>query len=164
MCRLRLLVCVALLASCAPASRPTSAASPPQTREAIVGVANALFSAMEARDTVTLRRIFVPDARLVVVRVRDGMDPLIESRGVTEFISSVGGSPEALRERMWNPQVVVDGDFASLWASYEFHQGERFSHCGVDAFHLARLGSEWKIAALSYTVQTTSCPTSPTVR
>jgi hypothetical protein len=157
---LRLIACVVLLASCAPARSATSVASSP-AHAAVVGVANVLFAAMEARDTSTLRSVFLPDARLVVVRVRDGMDPVIQSRGVTEFIVSVAQSPDVLRERMWNPQVEVDGDFASLWAPYEFHQAERLTHCGVDAFHLARLGGEWKIAALSYTVQTSSCPDPP---
>lgn len=165
--KLRLLTCVAILSSCAPASTSGVAAPGAPTaasNDVIIAVANSLFSAMEARDTVTLRRIFLPDARLVSVRVRDGMDPSVRSAGVSDFVASVGRSAEVLQERMWNPQVLVNDDFASLWAPYDFHQDDRFTHCGVDAFHFVRVGSEWKIAALSYTVQTDSCPPSPFAR
>jgi hypothetical protein len=162
MVRLRFLFLVVLLAACSHASPRSGAAS--RAGEDVVGVANALFAAMEAKDTLTLRRIFVPDARLLVIRMREGMDPSIQSRGLAEFISSVARSPEVLRERMWDPQVAVDGELASLWASYDFHQGERLTHCGVDAFHFVRVRGDWRIAALTYTVETSSCPRAPTGR
>ena len=50
---------------------------------------------------------------------------------------------------------------ATLWATYDFHQGERFTHCGIDAFDFVRSGGEWRIVALTYTVQTVGCETAP---
>lgn len=58
---------------------------------------------------------------------------------------------------MWDAEVEVSGDLATLWAPYDFHIGERFSHCGFDAFHFVRQDGAWRIAALTYTVQTSGC-------
>jgi hypothetical protein len=44
---------------------------------------------------------------------------------------------------------------------YDLHVGERFSHCGVDAFDLVKLGGEWKIVSVMDTRRTTDCPQPP---
>jgi hypothetical protein len=62
---------------------------------------------------------------------------------------------------MWDPRVELSGDLAALWAPYDFHLGERFSHCGHDAFHLRRTGEGWQIVALSYTIRRTGCAAPP---
>jgi hypothetical protein len=41
-------------------------------------------------------------------------------------------------ERLRNPVIRVDGALASVWIEYSLYVGERFVHCGVDAFHLVR--------------------------
>lgn len=146
----------------APAGAPRGASTSDQA--AIVQAAEALFAAMASRDTAALRAMFVPDARIVAVRVAPGSQPVVRSSAVSDFVASVGRSPDLLRERMWDPRVEVDGDFASLWAPYEFHLGDRFSHCGTDAFHLVRAEGRWRFASLTYTVQPDSCPTPPTSR
>ena len=68
---------------------------------------------------------------------------------------------EALLERMWNPAVRVHGGLADLWAPYDFHQGGRFSHCGVDSFSLVRGPNGWLVASITYTVEQTGCAPSP---
>jgi hypothetical protein len=141
-------------------ARPTASLEP-VTEAELVQVAEALFAGMEARDTAAVRSLFLADAPLLVVRVREGEDPAVQTLGVSDFVASIGRSSEVLRERIWEPRVEVRGDFATLWAQYDFHQGERFSHCGVDAFHFVRLDNEWKIAVLSYTTQTAGCPVAP---
>ena len=58
---------------------------------------------------------------------------------------------------MWNPKVRVDGNIASLWTEYDFHCDGEFSHCGIDAFHLARVGGDWRIAMITYNVVPEKC-------
>ena len=65
-------------------------------------------------------------------------------------------------ERMWDPEVRVDGPVATLWAPYDFYRGTEFSHCGTDAFQLAKTGGIWKVVLVSYTVQRPpDCSTHP---
>lgn len=153
------LALAAALASCAPAA-PAPARDPGAGAE-LTAVAEALFAAMATRDTAALRAIFVPDARIVSVRVEEGVTQPARSATVGDFVASIGRSTEPLRERIWAPRVEVGAHFASLWAPYDFHRGDRFSHCGHDAFHFARVGGVWKILALSYTVVPSPCPPAP---
>ena len=157
----------AVLAGCAPAgmaSSGTAAGASSPTDLPVIQAAEALFAGMEARDTAALRRLFTADARIVSIRVQPGSEPVVQTRPVADFIASVGRSTEVLRERMWDPRVEVEGEMATLWAPYDFHLGERFSHCGVDAFDYVRTSFGWQIVALSYTVQTTGCEPAPRAR
>jgi hypothetical protein len=63
----------------------------------------------------------------------------------------------ALDEPIRNPVVQVDGDLASVWAEYQVRIDGKVSHCGFDAFHLARLGGQWKILNVSDTFRRTGC-------
>lgn len=125
----------------------------------VIAVAETLFSAMRTRDTTAIRSLFLPEVQIVSLREGASSGTAPQRRSVSDFVSSIARPGDELRERMWDPRVEVSGDLATLWAPYDFHVGERFSHCGYDAFHLLRQDGIWRIAALTYTVQTTGCPT-----
>ena len=59
------------------------------------------------------------------------------------------------------PIVQVDGNLASVWVEYSFYIGPRLSHCGVDAFQLARDASGWKIVAIADTRRRLGCSEIP---
>lgn len=141
-----------------PANGPTPAPHPESA--AVVAVANRLFAAMEARDTAAIRALFLPAARIVSVGRQNGA-AVVRDRGVGDFLPGIVMAPETLIERMWSPEVRIDGDLATLRAPYDFQLGRRFSHCGVDAFQLVRQDGAWRIAALSYTMQREGCPPAP---
>ena len=56
-----------------------------------------------------------------------------------------------MRERIWNPEVRVNGLIATVWAPYDFWIDGKFSHCGVDQFDLIKTEEGWKIAGGVYT-------------
>jgi hypothetical protein len=60
-------------------------------------------------------------------------------------------------ERIWAPEVRIDGNMATLWAPYDFHLGRRLSHCGMDAFQFVREGGAWKLIAVTFTARTEGC-------
>jgi hypothetical protein len=152
-----------VLTSAATACRPSPmniVPSPDPESAAVADVANRLFAAMEARDTAAIRALFLPSATIVAVGRQNGA-AVVRARGVGEFLPGIVSAPVPLVERMWHPEVRIEGDLATLWARYEFHRGTEFSHCGVDAFHFVRRDGAWRIAALSYTIQTEDCPPAP---
>lgn len=63
----------------------------------------------------------------------------------------------ALDEPIRAPIVRIDADLASVWAEYQVRIDGRVSHCGFDAFHLARLGGRWKILNVSDTFRRAGC-------
>lgn len=125
----------------------------------VVAAAERLFDGMRTRDTALLRELLAPD--LVVVASResaDGSPAAVRRQGVADFLRAVAASgPGELRERIWSPEVRVDGAVATLWAPYDFHRGERFSHCGHDAFHFVRVNGRWVVTGLTYTVRAAPC-------
>jgi hypothetical protein len=66
-------------------------------------------------------------------------------------------SQPPLDERIRNPVVQIDGDLATVWAEYQVRRDGKVTHCGYDAFHLAKLGAKWKIINISDTFRQTGC-------
>lgn len=56
------------------------------------------------------------------------------------------------------PQVRIDETLATVWTQYDFHLAGKFSHCGVDAFHLLKTATGWKIVSLADTSRMEGCP------
>lgn len=135
---------------------PAEAERVAEARSGVLQAANALFQAMHDKDTAALDTLLHPRAQIVAVSERG-----VGVRTAAEWIPTVAQSTEALRERMWDTQVEIDGDLATLWAPYDFHRGERFSHCGTDAFQFVRERGGWKLISVAFTVRTTGCETAP---
>ena len=89
--------------------------------------------------------------------------PTVQRDSVAAFIRSIGSAPAGLLldERLRNPQVRVSDGLAAVWVEYDFYAGDRFSHCGVDAFHLARTSAGWQIVNLVDTRRREGCPGRP---
>ena len=81
---------------------------------------------------------------------------------VDAFVRAVG-TPHSVvwDERIRKTRVELDGPLASVWAEYSFYAGDKFSHCGIDAFQLARDGEAWRIVALTDTRRRDGCPDPP---
>ncbi|HEX6643274.1 MAG TPA: nuclear transport factor 2 family protein [Gemmatimonadales bacterium] len=135
-------------------------AARPAAHDSIVAVVEQFFDAMEAGDTAAIARLVFPNARFTLVERRQDSSR-IGSSAVEEFIARLPTVQAPLRERMWSPQVLEHNGLAVLWAPYDFTIGDRFSHCGVDAFTLLRARDGWRIAGVAYTVEPTGCPESP---
>lgn len=128
---------------------------------AVIAVAQKMFDAMRTRDTLALRSVFDSSARLVGVSRRSGA-PRVSVTPASRFIAAVGSATgDAWNERMWDPEVRIDGDIAQLWVKYDFHLGTKFSHCGIDAFQMARTSDGWKIVQVADTRRTEGCTPPP---
>jgi len=51
-------------------------------------------------------------------------------------------------ERLLDYKVQIDGNLAHVWTPYEFWFNDEFSHCGANAFTLAKTDAGWKIIHL----------------
>jgi hypothetical protein len=141
------------------ASAQAAATSPEAEHEAVMGVVTRLFDAMRQGDTVMLRSVFHPEARLATAGMRNGA-PTLGIERVDGFAQALGGKPaeQVWDERLYNEVVHVDGTLATVWTEYDFFLGDQFSHCGVDSFQLAKTADGWKIFSLADTRQREGCP------
>jgi hypothetical protein len=142
-----------------PAGAGAQATSGSDDRAAVLAVVRRLFDGMRAGDSAAVRAQFHPRAILWSALVRNGV-PEARFDSVSAFARAVGTPhPDVWDERISNEVVQVDGALASVWVDYSFYTGSRFSHCGVDAFQLARSESGWKIVSLADTRRREGCLT-----
>lgn len=128
-------------------------------RDAILAVTARLFDGMRASDSTKVRSTFHPKVSLASAFVRQGT-PVVSFEGTADGFVKAVGTPhaEVWDERVANPVVHQDGTLASVWMDYTFYLGGKLSHCGVDAFLLAKEGTEWKIISLADTRRREGCP------
>jgi imidazolonepropionase-like amidohydrolase len=131
-------------------------AAVPDEREAVLAVVQRLWDGMRRRDTALVRSVFDSSAALTRVATRNG-EARVQVTPVSGFVEALGRASEAWNERMFAPDVRVDGSLATVWTEYDFHLGSQFSHCGVDAFQLLKTSAGWKIVALSDTARREGC-------
>lgn len=126
---------------------------------AIKEVINRLFKGMETGDTSMMRSTFSDGATLVsVYRDKNNVPGLRRDPSVDTFLKVIATPhPEPYIEETWNMKIFVDGDLAQAWCDYGLYVGKKFSHCGVDAFHLHKTAEGWKIFHLADTRRTTNC-------
>lgn len=129
-------------------------------REAVLGVVNALFDGMRARDSAAVHSVFHESARMFRAPQPGGAGA-VQVNGIERFVTAVGSGTEVWDEPIWDPVVHIRDNLATVWVKYAFYLDEEFSHCGVDAFMLAGTTDGWKIVALADTSQREDCEMPP---
>ena len=137
-------------------SLASAQATAPDERAAVIAVVQRLWDAMKARDTAMARAVFDSSAMLSRVVTRNG-EARVQLTPVSGFLDALGKATESWNERMFNPEVRIDGPLATVWTEYDFHLGTQFSHCGIDAFQLLKTSGGWKIVALADTARREGC-------
>lgn len=153
--RLPLLTCSLL---CTLAGGPTLAAqTADSTRLAVLAPVRQLFDGMRRGDSAMVRAAFHPQAFLATTVERAGA-PAVQVDTLDAFIRAVGAPHEDVwDERLLSERLEIDGPLATAWTEYVFYAGEKFSHCGVNAFQLARTTGGWRIIALTDTRRREGC-------
>ncbi len=119
-----------------------------------LAAARKLFDAMAAHDAAAIRSVSLADARIYAVR--DDRPPAATT--LDAFAGQIAATNGGLIERFTSPpRVSIHGRLAQVWGDYEFLRDGKFSHCGVDSFSLLKTVDGWKIAAITYTAETTGC-------
>jgi hypothetical protein len=157
--RARVLCITGLLGGLAPAGALTAQdpRSDPEahylvSRAEVLVTIRAALSTLGDRNVAAHRELFLPAATVISVTEGDG-EPTTLVRTLEESINSIAAVTVPMEERIWDPEVRVDGGVAIAWAPYDFYIDASFSHCGHDAFQLIRTDRGWKLASIVYTVE-----------
>ncbi len=126
-------------------------------RDAVLATVQKVFDAMRTRDTSLLTQAFDSTAKLAGVSTRG--TPSVNLTAPAQFAAAIVRAPtgDVWNERIYDPEVRIDGPVAQVWAYYTFHRNATFSHCGVDAFMLLKVGGTWKITQLADSRRTEGC-------
>jgi hypothetical protein len=112
------------------------------------------FSAMKSVDSVALKSCFTEKALLHISQVRPE-GTMVREVPIANFVKNVmSRKPGDMDERVlsWGP-ILIDHEIATAWVPYEFYLNGTFTHKGVDAFILVKVGEEYKIQTLLYNMQ-----------
>ena len=131
-------------------------------RAAILTTVQSLFDALGERDTALLTAILHPDILMRSVERSAAGERSASTSTLEGMVARLEADGPRMTERMWNPEVRISGDLATVWTPYDFYVGEDLSHCGADAFILMREGGDWQITSLSWTrLQPPECELHP---
>ncbi|HPF61098.1 MAG TPA: hypothetical protein PLI93_03470 [Gemmatimonadales bacterium] len=151
---LRCLAAIALtpvmLTAQVPAITMATAPADGSAEAEVVAVATAALTAITAGDWTRLTDLMVPESQIHVSVQRDGT---WAHRMRTREAERGNTGARLLVERGWDPIVRVAGGMAIAWVPYDIYVDGKWSHCGVDLFTMMRIGSEWKLVGLAYTVE-----------
>ncbi len=162
------LLALPLIAACqaqtSPAPAPSSAATAgareatgPE-REAVLASIQGFLDGMRMKDTTAMNAHMDSLTRFTLLRpTRDGVTRVWALSAAQFLRAAVQPNQPGLDEPIRNPVVHVSGDLASVWAEYQVRNGDTVTHCGFDAFHLAKRDGRWIIINISDTFQQTGC-------
>ncbi len=153
-------VLVAMTLAWSGAATPVRAQSEEADREAVLSVLDRLFDGMRMSDSAMVGSVFHPSAQLIGTAQRDG-SPVVSFIPIQRFVTAVGNATGEWNEPYWDPIVQIRDNLATVWTDYAFYLDGEFSHCGVDAFMLARTEAGWKIVSLADTRQADGCELPP---
>lgn len=118
-------------------------------------VINQFFDALKNQDTVLLKKVCLVEGQIWVVNQTKS-----PSQSYMRFIKDDLNAFDPKTQLLETPKsfdIKIQKDLATAWVPYTFHVNHKFSHCGVDIFTLIRKNKQWRIANITYTIETEGC-------
>jgi hypothetical protein len=161
------LLLLPLFAACQPQTAPAPAVAPAaagaretsdQERTAVLASLQGFMDGLRMRDTAAMNQYVDSLTRITLIRPTRAGGTRVVVMTAAQFISAVTQPNQpGIDEPIRNPVVHVSGDLATVWAEYQVRRDTTVTHCGFDAFHLARRDGRWKLLNISDTYQQTGC-------
>ena len=120
-------------------------------RIAVMAVVDSALMHINSGDLIALSDLMIPEAQFFPAQARDGRGGTYTVR--TMAAQRAAGKRAPIIERGYDPIVRVAGTIASVWMPYDLWAAGKWSHCGVDLLTLVQVGSAWRIANFTYTVE-----------
>jgi len=108
------------------------------------------FEGFHEGDTLKMKSVLTSNLKMqTVFSDQNGKNHISESN-ITDLLEAIATRPEDQKweEKFLSYNVQIDGNLAHVWTPYEFWFNDAFSHCGANAFTLAKTDDGWKIIHL----------------
>lgn len=138
------------LVQAAEAQRPLAPQAKDPAVAAVLAIVDSALAVINSGDRIALSDLMIPEAHVFPARERNG-EGTYSARTVAS--QRADGRRAPIIERGFNPEVRLAGTIAMVWLPYDLYAEGRWSHCGVDLFTLVRVGSVWRIANFTYTIE-----------
>jgi hypothetical protein len=123
------------------------------------GLIDTFFEGFHKGDTIIMRSVLAHVVGMQSVHSNKDGKHFVRDSNMDRFIVAIANRPasEKWDERLLGYTVQIDGNLAHVWTPYEFWVNGIFSHCGANAFTLARMDDGWKIIHLIDSRRKASC-------
>lgn len=126
--------------------------------DSIKSVVNNLFAGMKNGDAALFRSAFSDSAVMQTISRNRNGETVVLNESLAEFAEFVSRlKKDSADERITFETIKIDGPLALVWTPYTFYHNGKFSHCGVNSFHLVRFNGVWKIQYLIDTRRRQGC-------
>jgi Putative lumazine-binding len=136
----------------------TTQAKAQSAEDSVKAVINTMFAGMKNADAGLFKSVFSDSAIMQTIsRSKEGKTVVL-NESLNEFADFVGKlKKDSADERITFEMIKIDGPLAIAWTPYNFYFNSKFSHCGVNSFHLVRFNGIWKIQYLIDTRRRQGC-------
>lgn len=131
-----------------------------QARREIEGIVETFKAAIIAKDSATLKGLFLPEHNSWILvssdeefRQRKAKNPKfkkLEPGTYVEFAEQMSQGKERFEEKFSNVKIETDGAIASVHFDFVFLEDERMTGKGQEAWQLVKTEQGWKINAVVY--------------
>ncbi len=119
-------------------------------RRAVLAVIDSAMDAISAGNLIAVTALMIPEGQMLPTFDTDSTPGY---QAVTVARLQERGSMPPFVERGFDPVVAISGTVAMVWLPYDLWFEGKWSHCGVDAFLLIRVGTGWRIASMAYSIE-----------
>lgn len=116
------------------------------------------FKGMYNADSAAVKSIFIPSPTFHSLSATKSNTMVIIDGRLPEFLKVVSQQKIGdLDERISNIASHMEKDLATVTMDYSFYYKNKFSHCGINAFHFLRSANGWKCTGIDDTHYSESC-------
>ena len=126
------------------------------------------YARLTSRDWKVLAESFWPRATITTIMrpAADSADS-VHTIAIEDFVAlatrhGIRDCPASFSDEIAHANIVTYGPLADAWVTYRAHCGVRPDsiaiHYGMDAFHLMKHHGEWRVAGLTFTMETPDLP------
>lgn len=113
-------------------------------------IVDTFFDGFHKGDTTIMRSVLAKDVRLQTAAANREGTPQVTDENIGTLLEAIAKRTPDQKwdERLLGYTINIDGNLAHVWTPYEFWYNGNFSHCGANAFTIAKLEEGWKIIHL----------------
>jgi len=122
-------------------------------------IIDTFFEGFHKGDTLLMKTVMSSDLVMQTAYTNKEGKHKVTNGTSEDFVNAIDSRPEDQKwdERLLDYKIQIDGNLAHVWTPYEFWFNDSFSHCGANAFTLAKTDDGWKIIHLIDSRRKSTC-------
>lgn len=162
-------------AQTAPKAPAPATGAPSSDKQAIEEVITKFKAALVAKDKKGMAALFYnekvvwltsahPATREALARMQGKPTPIVEEQGAYQFLDDPRIASIAIEERFYHPQILTDGQIATVVFDYDFRAQGAIQNWGQETWQMVKTETGWRILNLLFSANVQMVTPAPQVR